>query len=617
MSKSGKKSKSMWQVYKPFLVRYMVPQWYLIAGGILAGILAAASAGFGLPAMIQYVFPIVFGEEETPAWLMNAVLRFCEPHEIGQVVLWVAAAVIPLVMAVRGLATYGNAFLLTKAGMKGLESLRVDLFARLQWLSFSFHDGNARGEMMTRLIQYPQMLQQGMVTIMNDLVIQPLTLVAAAGYLVFAACTQHESAMLLGNLIISAACIPVVRWAGKRMTKLMKQALSGIGVITADVEETLSAQREVRAFNLEKHREELLRSHIRSYNTRLIKMGAWKQSVTPAIEVVSALALAYSLYRGCSDGLSLEQFTAIATAFYFCYDPIKRLGTVANQCQILVMAVEGLNGILLAKNETPEPAEPVSLADGVRGDVDFEHVSFGYTDKKTVLKDINVHVPAGQVVALVGPSGSGKTTFINLICRFYDVKSGCVKLDGIDVRQISRADRTRSIGLVSQFAALFRASIAENIQVGRQGASMAEVRSAARQARVDEFAEALPGGYDYMLGEGGSGLSGGQRQRVSIARAFLKNAPVLILDEATSALDMKSEAAIQAELENLAQGHTTFVIAHRFSTIRMAQRILVFEEGRIIGDGTHAELYEKCALYRNLYDEQVSSNESEMEESAV
>ena len=234
--------------------------------------------------------------------------------------------------------------------------------------------------------------------------------------------------------------------------------------------------------------------------------------------------------------------------------------------------------------------------------------------KKTVLKDISVHVPAGQVVALVGPSGSGKTTFINLVCRFYDPDSGLVKLDGVDVRQISRADRTRNIGLVSQFAALFRASILENIRVGRPEASTEAVLTAARQARVDEFAESMPGGYDYMLGEGGSGLSGGQRQRVSIARAFLKNAPVLILDEATSALDMKSEAAIQKELEVLAQGHTTFVIAHRFSTIRMAQRILVFEEGRIIGDGTHSELYEKCALYRNLYDEQVRTEEKEAEE---
>ena len=222
-------------------------------------------------------------------------------------------------------------------------------------------------------------------------------------------------------------------------------------------------------------------------------------------------------------------------------------------------------------------------------------------------------VSCGQTVALVGPSGSGKTTFINLICRFYDPGSGCVKLDGVDLRQISRETRTRSIGLVSQFAALFRASVYENIRVGKPEADKEAVLKAARQARVDEFAEQTPDGYDFVLGEGGSGLSGGQRQRISIARAFLKNAPVLILDEATSALDMKSEAAIQSELEELAKGHTTFVIAHRFSTIRMAQRILVFEEGRIIADGTHAELYENCVLYRNLYDEQVRQAEDETE----
>lgn len=469
---------------------------------------------------------------------------------------------------------------------------------------------------MTRVIQFPQMVQQGMITIMNDLVIQPLTLLAAVGYLVYSACTQHESAMLLGNLIITSACIPLVRSVGKRMTKLMKSALAGIGQITATIEETLSAQREIRAFNLEKHRENILRQLIRKYNVLLIRMSAWRQSVTPAVEIVTSLALAYSLYRGCSDGLSLEQFTAIAMAFYFCYDPIKRLGTVSNQCQVLVVAVEGMKAILEAKDETPEPAEPVRMPERVAGVVDFENVSFGYDKEKTVLKDISVHVPAGQVVALVGPSGSGKTTFINLVCRFYDPNAGTVKLDGVDVRQISRADRTQNIGLVSQFAALFRASILENIRVGCPSASAAAVLTAARQARVDEFAETLPEGYDYMLGEGGSGLSGGQRQRVSIARAFLKNAPVLILDEATSALDMKSEAAIQKELEELASGHTTFVIAHRFSTIRMAQRILVFEEGRIIGDGTHVELYETCSLYRNLYDEQVKTEEKDTEETA-
>ena len=291
--------------------------------------------------------------------------------------------------------------------------------------------------------------------------------------------------------------------------------------------------------------------------------------------------------------------------FTFCYDPIKRLGSVVNQAQLMQVGIKGIESLLYAKDETPEPATPVSLPKQIKGDVEFRNVSFSYVKGTPVLRDISVSVAAGQIVGLVGPSGSGKTTFINLICRFYDPCSGSVCLDGVDVKDITREDRTRNIGLVSQFSALFNDSILENIRQGRAGATDDEVKAAATLAKVDEFADSLPGGYNYMLGESGSGLSGGQRQRVSIARAFLKNAPVLILDEATSALDMRSEAAIQDSLEKLAQGHTTFIIAHRFSTLRMAQRILVFENGRIIADGTHRELYESCMLYRGLYDEQV------------
>lgn len=595
----------MWKMFQPILRRYMKPQSGLIASGIFFGAVAAAAAGFGLPFMIQHVFPMVFGETEIPPMIQQYVQTYVPEGYRGEAVLWLAALIIPLVMTLRGVATYLNAFLLTKAGMRALSALRADLFARLQWLSFSYHDRNSRGSVMTMVIQYTQMVQQGMITVMNDLVIQPLTLVAAVAYLVYAAISSNESAMLLGNLIISAACVPVVRMVGKKMIKQMQSALSGMNVITATVEETLSAQREVRAFNLENYQSNLLCGHIRRFNNLMIRMAAWRQSVTPAVEMVCAFALAYSLYQGCSDGLTLEQFTAIATAFYFCYDPIKRLGTVINQAQIIQVGVAGIEQVLYAKDETPEPENPVVISGSVRGDVSFENVNFAYVKGHPVLQDINVHVPAGQIVGLVGPSGSGKTTFINLICRFYDPVSGSIRIDGVDVKDISREDRTRNIGLVSQFSALFHDSVFENIRLGRPDATDAEVRAAAEMARVDEFAKTLPGGYGYMMGESGSGLSGGQRQRVSIARAFLKNAPVLILDEATSALDMRSEAAIQDSLDELTKGHTTFIIAHRFSTLRMAQRILVFESGRIIADGTHRELYENCVLYRCLYDEQV------------
>lgn len=602
---SSPENKSMWKAFQPMLRRYMKPQAGLIASGIFFGAVAAAAAGFGLPFMIQHVFPMVFGESEIPAALQQWILVYVPEGYRADAVLWIAALIIPFVMALRGVATYLNAFLLTKAGMRALSALRGDLFARLQWLSFSYHDRNSRGSVMTMVIQYTQMVQQGMITVMNDLVIQPLTLIAAVAYLVYAAVSSNESAMLLGNLIISAACVPVVRMVGKRMVKQMRSALAGMNVITATVEETLSAQREVRAFNLEKHQSDLLSGHIHHYNNLLIRMAAWRQSVTPAVEMVCAFALAYSLYQGCSDGLTLEQFTAIATAFYFCYDPIKRLGTVINQAQLMQVAIAGIEGVLYAKDETPEPENPVVISGAVKGDVSFEKVNFEYIKGNPVLRDINVHVPAGQIVGLVGPSGSGKTTFINLICRFYDPVSGTIRIDGVDVKDITREDRTRNIGLVSQFSALFHDTVFENIRLGRPGATDAEVRVAAGMARVDEFVDSLPGGYGYMMGESGSGLSGGQRQRVSIARAFLKNAPVLILDEATSALDMRSEAAIQDSLDELTRGHTTFIIAHRFSTLRMAQRILVFEAGRIIADGTHQELYENCLLYRGLYDEQV------------
>ena len=602
----AEQEKKTWPLIRPILKQYMGPEKGLVTLGILSGVVAAAAAGFGLPFMLQHVFPVVFGETAAPAWLQGWIAEHVPAEDMDAAVMWGAALLIPLIMLVRGTSTYFNAYLLTRAGMNILTRLRADVFAKLQWLSFSFHDRRTRGELMTSVIQFTQNLQQQMVFVLNDVVIQPLTLVAAVGYLVYAAVSSNESAMLLGNLIISAACVPLVRLVGKRMLKQMRKALMGMNVITATVEESFAAQREVRAFNLEKQREDMLHKHIRWFNGALIRCAAWQQALSPAVEFVCALALAYSLYQGCGSGLTLEQFTAIATAFYFCYDPVKRLGSVANQMQMMGVVITNLNSILQAEDETPEPVSPIALPETIEGRVDFEHVTFGYNEDKVVLKDISVQVPAGQIVALVGPSGSGKTTFINLICRFYDANQGSVKIDGVDVRRLTRADRTRVIGLVSQFSALFRDTIRENIRVGRKGADDAAVEAAGKLACVDEFVKMHPDGYDRVLSEGGTGISGGQKQRVSIARAFLKNAPILILDEATSALDMKSEAIIQESLDKLAEGHTTFIIAHRFSTIRRAQRILVFEEGRIVADGSHDELYESCVLYKGLYDEQVS-----------
>lgn len=601
-----------WGLLLPVLKRYLRPELPLVLAATLAGIVAA-SAAFGMPLIIKYVFPVVFGTQDMPPVVEEWMLRWVKPEEMEEAKLWVAVALIPLVMCVRGVCTYLNSYLLPKGGQRMLRRMWGEMFARLQSLSFSFFDRHKRGELLTIVIQFTQSLQGQMVTVFNELLIEPLTLLFAASYLVYEALTNNASAILLSNLLVSAMIVPLVRFVGKRMVGKMRKMLFSSKLITATVEETLSAQREVRSFNLEDRQAKMLYGLITQYNAKLMQMTAWGLTLTPAVEITSSLALAYSLYRGCGDGLTLEQFAAIATAFYFCYDPFKRLAGIMNQIQLMATTVYAINKVRLAEDETPEPLHPKSLPKPVRGAVDFDHVNFGYNEEKLVLRDVDVHVPSGQIVALVGPSGSGKTTFINLLCRFYDVNAGSVKIDGLDVREISREERMGTIGLVSQFSALFQDTIMENIRVGRPDASDEEVRAAGARARVSEFAEQMDGGYHYELGESGTGLSGGQRQRVSIARAFLKNAPILILDEATSALDMKSEALIQSAFEELTVGHTTFIIAHRFSTIRMAQRILVFEEGRIVADGTHAELYEKCLLYRSLYDEQVNAARREQE----
>lgn len=595
----------------PLIRRYGQGCRTLLTLGIIAGFIAAITAGFGLPFMLKEVFPIVFSPNEASPELIAYLNRYIEPDHLEQTLLWGAALLIPITMFLRGMAGFFNSYLLTRAGMKVLTALRVATFARLQELPFSYHDRNQRGNLMTIVIQYTQGIQTAMINILNDLVLQSLTLVAAVSYLIYAALQSEQNAMLLGALLISSLCIPLVRYVGKSIIKHLKQSLSGLSQITSCLEESISAQREVRSFNLQARQEGLLLKYITSLNKVQLKLAIWQQGLSPAIEVVSALALSFALYQGCRGGLSLDEFAGIAMAFYYCYDPIKRLGTVATQYRTLKVGVSAVNAILEAEDENPEPEHPQSLGAHPEGRLDFNHVSFGYNSAKTVLKDVDIHVPAGQIVALVGPSGSGKTSFINLISRFYDVQEGSVCIDGIDVRQLAREERTSNIALVSQFAILFHGSLRDNIHIGRPEASDEEVAKAATLAGVDQFIGEHQDGLDRILEEGGSGLSGGQRQRVSIARAFLKKAPILILDEATSALDMRSEALIQASLEQLARQQTTFIIAHRFSTIRMAQRILVFDEGRIIGDGTHQELYESTPLYRRLYDEQVSKAKQE------
>lgn len=589
---------------------YLRPYKGVLAGAVVGGILAAVSSGFGIPAILQSVFPVIFDGQPLPEPVERILLLFVQPEDLSVVTVWAAAALLPLIVIVRGVASFVNVYLLSKIGLGVLETLRLKVYRKYQDLSLAFHDRRQRGDLLSRLMQDTQFLQGGLVQIANDLIIQPLTLLAALGFLIYRASVNEQFMILLANMLLVGACVAPIRYIGKKMLSRARVVQSSQGDLSSTLQENFSSQRDIRAFELEQQQIGLFKNRINRYIQASISVVRWQSLLTPLIEFVSAVAMAVTLFVGNMNGMNLGDFAALATAMYLCYEPVKRLGAVHNKAETLHAGLERINEVLNAPDDVPEPQSPKSPQQW-KGEVAFSNVSFGYQEDAPVMRNINIHIPAGQVVALVGPSGAGKTTFVNLLCRFYDVFSGSVKVDGIDVREMSKKDLLSHIALVSQYPVLFRGSVADNIRIGRPDASDEEVELAGRMSAVDSFINETGEGYGRRIGEMGEGLSGGQRQRVSLARAFLKNAPILVLDEATASLDMKSEELIQKEIEKLAAGRTTFIIAHRFSTIRAADRILVLEKGSIIADGTHGELMEVSPLYRELYTKQQMVAEEE------
>lgn len=598
-----RRARSLWR-------EYLHPYRWTLVGAVIGGAAAAVASGFGLPMILQVMFPVIFDGEPLPPFLDWVLSFLVKPGNMAEAAVWTAALLLPLIVVVRGVSSFINVYLLSKIGLGVLEELRLKVYRQFQSLSLSFHDKQQKGDLLSRLMQDTQFLQGGLVQIANDLIIQPLTLLAALGYLVYKASVSDQFLILLANMLLVGACVVPVRIIGKKMLKRARVVQASTGDLSSTLQENFSSQRDIRAFELERQQTDLFRSRIRRYIDASIGAVRWQSLLTPLIEFVSAVAMAVTLFVGNRNGMGMGDFAALATAMYLCYEPVKRLGAVHNKAETLNAGLERISEVLDAPDDVPEPAYPQSPPVW-HGEVEFRDVSFGYRQDTPVMRHINVHIPAGQVVALVGPSGAGKTTFINLLCRFYDVCSGQVVIDGIDVRGMSKHDLLAHVALVSQFPVLFRGSVADNIRIGRPSATDAEIELAGRMSAVDSFINETGEGYNRPIGEMGEGLSGGQRQRVSLARAFLKDAPILVLDEATASLDMKSEELIQLELEKLAAGRTTFIIAHRFSTIRMADRILVMEKGGIVADGSHEELMQTSPLYRDLYNKQQMIAEEE------
>ncbi len=586
-----------------FWKRFMLPHIGLFVLVLVTGAVAAAASGAGVPFMVKYVFPVVFrGNETSTPELLNVIpaLQSFSPDAL----LLLACASMPAVFVVRGLAMWGNAVLVNILGIRILETLRMQVFCRVQELPIAFMESRRKGDVISRILADTSNVQNILTTVSNDLIKQPITAFCSIAAFIFLLVSSGQGVLFLVNLIfIALAAWPIMEF-GKRISQKSQRAQQGLGELNTTVQQNLENQREVRAYAMEEREIQDFREVSGRLQTNLVKLVKYQKALIPVMEVVTALALAFLLVRGRMCGLTLTDFMAIAASLFFMFDSMKRAGTAWNRFNEAQGALKRLAEVMYEPNTIPQPEHPKKFDGRARGEIRFRDVSFGYDPEKLVLRGVNLTIPSGQIVGLVGPSGSGKTTFASLIPRFYEVTSGAIEVDGIDVRELDSHDLREQLSLVGQQALLFAGTIRENIRLGRMNASDEEIMAAADSAAVSKFLDAQPRGIDTELGQGGAGLSGGQRQRVAIARAFVKNAPILILDEATASLDAESEREIQEELDKLAQGRTTLIVAHRFSTIRNAHRILVFDYGRIVGDGTHEELYASCPLYRDLYDRQ-------------
>jgi ATP-binding cassette, subfamily B, bacterial MsbA len=561
-----------------------------IISAIVAGLIYSAATGAGLPLMMDYVFPAIFGET-----------GFTVPFETVLLI----AAYIPLVFLLRGVTAYLNGFYIQKAGTRILEMLRTDYFRRLQLLPLSFIQTRQTGDLLSRGIADTAQLQTTLTALANDGIKQPGTLLFAIGIIVYKISEAEELGFMLACLGIVPLTVLPIRYVGRKLLKRAEQLQAELGAITGHLAENLSAAREVRAFSLEQRETDRFAQRSQQLLNLQLKIAKYAQALSPAIEVVASLGIAATLLYAYRARIELTDFLAIVTALYLCYEPIKKLGALNNEMKRGEAALNRLEAVLNEPLTIADPSTPVTIG-RLRGDLAFENVSFAYGDSPA-LSGVTARIPAGTVCALVGPSGAGKTTFANLVPRFYEAGEGRVTIDGIDVRAMRLEDLRRNIAIVSQEPVLFNDTVHNNLLLGRPGATRSEVVEAARNAHADEFIRTLPQGYETVVGERGLLLSGGQKQRVAIARAFLRNSPILILDEATSALDSESEAKVQDALRHLVVGKTVLIIAHRFSTIREASTILVFEKGRVVDEGTHAKLHAGNALYRALYDRQAAS----------
>ncbi|MEI8355589.1 MAG: lipid A export permease/ATP-binding protein MsbA [Deltaproteobacteria bacterium] len=560
------------------LILYSKPFWWRFVISIFATLGIAGTDG-AIAYMVKPVLEKMFSQKDAIIFLLLPV---------GVVSIYIF----------RGLCRFTSEYFIATGGQLAIQNIREELYRKNMSMSMRFFNNNPTGSLMSRILTDVSVMQEGVATIVIGLFRDSFTAIGLLGVVFY----RNWQLALICFLAIPMTLYPA-RTIGKRIKKLSSQSLGKIGDISKILQETFSGVKVIKAFGLEQrevNRFVKTNSEFYQITRKAIKYAALS---SPVMDLITSIGIAAVIWFGGSmvmhGRMNTFEFFSFMTAMFMLYSPVKKLLSTYNVFQRSFGAAVRVFAML---DETPEIVDhPDAVGLGIAlGDVEFKEVSFRY-NKENVLNNVTLSVTKGEVVALVGPSGGGKTTLVSLVPRFYDVSSGSISIDGIDIRNIKLNDLLNQIALVDQETILFNDTIANNIRYGKSDATSAEVEAAALAAFAHDFIVELPEGYDTNIGDRGVRLSGGQRQRLCIARAILKNAPILILDEATSALDTESEQMVQKALTNLMLNRTTFVIAHRLSTILHADKIVVIDKGEIVEMGSHKGLLEYGGLYQKLY----------------
>lgn len=565
------------------LLKYVKPYKSRIIAAIIA--MAILSATSGLTALL---IKLVF----------DKIISNPNKEEAKVFIILIPMALIVL-QIVRGIAMYASDYLVNNTGHKVIVDIRNELYEHYHSLPLNFYFKEQTGKLISLISNDVTNIQTAVSNIFTNVIGNSMTVIGLTAIVFY----LNWKLSIIAIIVFPIAIYPIYKF-GARLREIGKMRLDKIGDMLSVVQESISNIRIVKAFTMEKYEVNKFKKEndtFFSLSMKDLKTSAW---AGPLIELIGIIGIAFVIYYGGFMIINKEwsngDFMAFITALLTLYRPVKGFSGVNNVVQQAIGSAERVFDILDKKPEVYDIDNAVELKT-IEKNLVFKNVSFAYIPGRNVLKNINLTIEAGEVVALVGPSGAGKSTLADLIARFYDTQKGNIEIDGIDIKTASMKSLRSQIGIVTQETILFNDTVSANIAYGRPSASKQEIISAAKAANADNFIKDMLNGYDTIIGERGVKLSGGQRQRIAIARAILKNPPILILDEATSSLDSESEALVQEALNTLMKDRTTIVIAHRLSTIYKAHKIVVIEDGKIISIGKHNELLEKCELYRRLY----------------